>query len=66
MQMPGAIPSFPPIETWQKMSESEQDALIQAIETSRRRRSRLAIALACISLCAAIAVIGHYAHLIPK
>ena len=59
--MLGAIPSFPPIETWQKMSESDQDALIQAIEISRRRRVRLAIALACIGLCAAIAVFGYYA-----
>ena len=32
--MLGANPSFPPIETWQKMSESEQDALIQIIEVN--------------------------------
>ena len=31
--MLGANPSFPPIEAWQKMSEREQDALIQVIET---------------------------------
>ena len=64
--MLGANPSFPPIETWQKMSESEQDALIQVIETSRRRRSRFVIALACVSLCTAILLIGYYAHLIAK
>lgn len=61
--MPTLIPSFPPIDTWQNMSEAEQDALIQAIETSRRRRSRIVFALACIGL-AAVALIGIYAHLI--
>ena len=64
--MLGANPSFPPIEAWQKMSEREQDALIQVIETSRRRRSRFLIALACVSLCTAILLIGYYAHLIAK
>ena len=29
-QMLGGNPSFPPIEAWQKMSEREQDALIQS------------------------------------
>ncbi len=64
--MLGANPSFPPIETWQKMSESEQDALIQIIESTRRRRSRFVITLACVSLCTAILLIGYYAHLIAK
>ena len=64
--MLGANPSSPPIATWQKMSESEQDAPIQAIEVSRRRRLRLAIAFACIGLCATLAIVGYYAQLIPK
>lgn len=64
--MLGTNPSFPPIATWQKMSESEQDALIQSMEISHRRRLRLAIALACIGLCASLAVVGYYAQLIPK
>lgn len=63
--MLGAVPSFPPIDTWTKMSESEQDALIQAMEASRRRRSRLAIAIACLGLCASITVIGCYWGVMP-
>jgi hypothetical protein len=63
--MLGASPSFPPGEVWQKMSESEQDALIQAIDISRKRR-QLAIALACIIVFAVVAVIGYHAQLAPR
>ena len=38
--------SFPPIETWMTMSEGEQDAIIQAIDASRKRRSLLVPVLA--------------------
>lgn len=51
-----AAPSFPPIETWAKMTEGEQDAVIQAIELSRRRRSWIGPALATIALGTAMAV----------
>jgi hypothetical protein len=58
-------PSFPPIETWAKMSESEQDAVIQAMESARRGRSRLAIALTCLGICTAIAILCYSAQLSP-
>jgi hypothetical protein len=48
------------------MSEREQDALIQTIESARRRRSRLVMTLTCVSLCTAILLIGYYAHLIAR
>ena len=54
-------PSFPPIETWAKMSESEQDAVIQAIEISRRRRWRLVPMLTAVVLGAGIAIVCYYA-----
>jgi hypothetical protein len=31
--------TFPPIRTWQRMSEREQNALLDRIEAHRRRRS---------------------------
>lgn len=63
--MLGANLSFPGIEVWQKMSESEQDTLIQAIEISRKRR-RLAIALSCLVVFAMVAFIGYHAQLSPR
>lgn len=36
--MPRAAPSFPAFDEWQKMSESEQDALLDALEAGQRRR----------------------------
>ena len=38
--------SFPPIEIWMMMSEGEEDAIIQAIDASRKRRSLLVPVLA--------------------
>lgn len=63
--MIGSLPSFPPIDAWQKMSESEQDAHIQAIEFSRRRRSRVLIGLVCVGVCATVAVIAYLARSLP-
>jgi hypothetical protein len=54
------VPSFPPIETWAEMTEDEQDAVIQAIEISRRRRSRIVPTLATIALGTAIAFVCYF------
>ena len=35
-----SMPQFPTLEVWQRMDESEQDALIARIETVRRRKAR--------------------------
>jgi hypothetical protein len=54
-------PVFPAIEDWRKMSEGEQDALLDALEAGRRRRvllNRLAIGFACLlSAVAALALL---------
>ncbi len=42
--MPRAAPSFPAFDEWQRMSEGEQDALLDALE-SKERRGRLAMRL---------------------
>ena len=34
--MPRAAPSFPAFDEWQKMSEGEQDALLDALEAAAR------------------------------
>ena len=59
--MRGQTRSFPSIDTWQRMSEGEQDAFIRAIEISRRRRLRLLLGSGCVAGCAAIAAAGKYA-----
>jgi hypothetical protein len=35
--MPRAALSFPAFDEWQKMSESEQDALLDSLEAGQRR-----------------------------
>ncbi len=40
--MPRAAPLFPAFDEWQKMSENEQDALLDALEVGQQRRNRLA------------------------
>ena len=55
--MIGATPQFPAIDDWQRMSETEQDALLARMETARRRSAllyRLAIALTCAIVGAGI------------
>jgi hypothetical protein len=55
--MIGATPQFPAIDDWQKMSETEQDALLARMESARRRGTllyRLLIALACTAASAGI------------
>ncbi len=57
--MPRPAPAFPEFAEWQNMSESEQDALLDALEAGRRRgrlATRLMIGLA--GTAAAIAAIG--------
>jgi hypothetical protein len=55
--MIGATPQFPAIDDWQKMSETEQDALLARMESARRRGALLnwlLIALACMAAGAGI------------
>jgi len=56
--MPRTAPSFPAFAEWQKMSESEQDALLDALE-SQKRRGRLSMRLlAGLAGTAAVAAVG--------
>ena len=46
-------PSFPAFEDWKRMSEREQDALLDRLEATKRRRtrgSRLLMALGCATV----------------
>ena len=55
--MIGSAPQFLAIDDWQKMSETEQDALLARMETAQRRGIllyRLAIAMACMAAGAGI------------
>ena len=55
--MIGATPQFPAIDDWQKLSETEQDALLARMESARRRGALLyglLIALACTATGAGI------------
>jgi hypothetical protein len=50
-------PQFPTFETWQRMSESEQDALLARMESTRRWRAlrlRILIGLGCAAVAASI------------
>jgi hypothetical protein len=49
--------TFPTFRTWRGMSESEQDALLDRIEASRRWRAIRSRAVVA-GLCAAIAITG--------
>ena len=53
------MPSFPAFDEWQRMSEREQDALIDKIETVRgrsRRNYRIVAGLVCAILMGALGV----------
>jgi hypothetical protein len=55
--MPRAAPSFPAFDEWQKMSEGEQDALLDSLESKQwhgRPAVRLLIGLAGTAAIAAI------------
>jgi hypothetical protein len=47
-------PPFPAFDVWEKMSESEQDALIAGMERARRRSEALFGVLIAVLLVAAI------------
>ena len=50
------VPHFPALDDWQKMSEGDQDALIESIEAAHRcnaRNHRLITLGAGIAICAA-------------
>jgi hypothetical protein len=52
-------PSFPAFDDWKKMSEREQDALLDRLEATKRRRSfatRLLIGLGCAAVVLGAAV----------
>jgi hypothetical protein len=51
------VPSFPAFDDWKRMSEREQDALLDRLEAAKRRRS-LAIRLLIGLGCAAVALAG--------
>jgi hypothetical protein len=52
--MPHFTPQFPAFDNWQKMSESEQDALLARMERARRRRGGLFRLLAAVLLTGAV------------
>lgn len=55
--MPRAAPSFPAFDEWQKMSEMEQDALLEALEAAQRRgplMTRVLVALGLAGVTAAV------------
>jgi hypothetical protein len=52
---------FPPLDTWQRMDESQQDALIDRIEIAqqwRRLGMRALIAVACGAACFGIGALA--------
>jgi hypothetical protein len=55
--MPPPAPSFPALENWQSMSESEQDALIARLEVTRRRGALLQRAAIGVTLVVAAAAV---------
>jgi hypothetical protein len=49
-------PSFPAFDEWEKMSEREQDALLDRLETTKQRGSaikRVVMGLLGVAVCAA-------------
>lgn len=56
--MPRAVPSFPALDDWQKMSEREQDALLDAMEKGHRRGRLVVRVVIGLVGTAAIAAIG--------
>jgi hypothetical protein len=56
--MPRAAPSFPAFDEWQKMSEREQDALLDTLEGARRRGRLATGVLVCLSGATVAAAIG--------
>jgi hypothetical protein len=56
--MPEDMTTFPTLRSWRRMSEREQDVLLDRIESRRRRRSLMArIVPALLAVAAAAAVV---------
>ena len=56
--MPQPAPSFPGFDEWEKLSESEQDALLDRLETAKQRGSIMRWVLIGIGSAFAVALIG--------
>jgi hypothetical protein len=52
------VPSFPAFDEWQSMSEREQDALLDKLDTANRRGSLTRSILVAVLGLATCAVIG--------
>ncbi len=53
-------PSFPAFDEWQKMSESEQDALLDRLETANERGSTIwhvLVGMLCVAACAVVGAV---------
>jgi hypothetical protein len=53
-------PLFPAFDEWQKMSEQDQDALLDRLETAKQRGSlvkHVLIVLLCSAACAAVGAV---------
>ena len=51
--MPPAAPQFPAFEDWKKLSERDQDALLDSMEAHKRRSRlvvRVLIGVGCLAL----------------
>lgn len=57
-------PPFPAFDVWEKMSESEQDALIARMESARRRSEGLIGVLIAVLLVAATSGVLYLASII--
>jgi CHASE3 domain sensor protein len=60
--MPPAAPPFPAFEDWKRMSEREQDALLDRLEGRRRRivtgrRLLIGLGIAAVALALAMALV---------
>jgi len=56
--MPRSAPSFPAFDEWRRMSESEQDALLDALEGAQRRDRLAALLLIGLGGVSVVAAVG--------
>ena len=56
--MPQPAPSFPAFDEWRKLSEDEQDALLDRLEAAHRSGSLLKQVVVALLLVAACTAIG--------
>ncbi len=54
--MSRATPVFPAFDEWQKLTESEQDALLDQFESAQRRSSLVSRGFAALACTAGLAV----------